>query len=438
MSRFTDRGLASEIRQCSSGDDKEKLLTEVGARGEGRLACRIRAGKAEFFYQYTYQGKRERIALGQYRGTGRSGISLSEARDKVAEYARLKKDHPDLKAWFLEQERLRKAELEELAKRGSFNDLLDAYLEKLQREGKASHSVVSRSFNCYVKKAWPSLVERKAKDIEPAHISAILAKMIDQGITTTTNRLRSQLHAAFSVGLMSEYDPRKRLGKHLSFGLTHNPVSAIPVQTDWERIGDRYLSEDEIRIFWHSLPGKMAPHTALFFKFLLATGGQRPKQVLAASWADYDKKRLFFEQINDKDKGKQHLTPFNSIAWDLVKSLSSITGGCCYPFAGLNLNPNKPLTLVGVGSALRRHIKEKDLPAFVMRDLRRTAKTHMKKAGLGSEITERIQARVFGDIGSRHYDKHDYLEEKREALEQWGEYLQKILEGKAAKKPECL
>jgi integrase len=413
--------------------DKEGLIVEPGPRGAGRLACRVRNRKADFYYQYDYQGNRERIPLGRFKDRGTTGISLGEAREKANDLSRLKRDHPGLKGWLAEEERRHKRAQELVDQQASFGDLLDAYLEKLRRENKASYDRVTNNFNCYIKRPWPSLLQKKAKEIEPADISEILARMIDHEITTTSNRLRSQLHAAFSYALEAEYDPRKRLGRLLKFGLTHNPVGAIPVQTDWERVGERCLSENELKQFWGSLPGKMAPQTALFFQFLIATGGQRPTQVLAAPWADYELDQRYFEQINAKAKakGQPHLTPLNGFAWAIVQQLLAITGDCRFPFAGNNLNPNKPLTVMGASSALSRHIADQGLAHFTMRDLRRTVKTHMKKSGLGSEITERIQARVFGDVGSRHYDKHDYLEEKRTALELWQKYLQQVIEGNA-------
>jgi integrase len=56
---------------------------------------------------------------------------------------------------------------------------------------------------------------------------------------------------------------------------------------------------------------------------------------------------------------------------------------------------------------------------FSMRDLRRTAETHMAALGISSDVRAQIQSHGLGGIQARHYDRHDYMPEKRAALEQW-------------------
>ena len=56
---------------------------------------------------------------------------------------------------------------------------------------------------------------------------------------------------------------------------------------------------------------------------------------------------------------------------------------------------------------------------FSMRDLRRTAETHMAALGVSSDVRAQIQSHGLGGIQARHYDRHDYMPEKRAALKQW-------------------
>ena len=64
---------------------------------------------------------------------------------------------------------------------------------------------------------------------------------------------------------------------------------------------------------------------------------------------------------------------------------------------------------------------------FVPRDLRRTFKTLTGKAGISKEVRDRLQNHALTDVSSLHYDKYDYLKEKREAMEIWNNYLENIL-----------
>lgn len=54
---------------------------------------------------------------------------------------------------------------------------------------------------------------------------------------------------------------------------------------------------------------------------------------------------------------------------------------------------------------------------FTAGDLRRTVETRLAAAGVGAEVRAQLQSHGLGGIQARHYDRHDYLVEKRAALE---------------------
>jgi hypothetical protein len=60
---------------------------------------------------------------------------------------------------------------------------------------------------------------------------------------------------------------------------------------------------------------------------------------------------------------------------------------------------------------------------FQLRDLRRTAETMLAKLGTGPNIRGEVQSHGLGGVQKRHYDQHDYLEEKRAALQLWASHL---------------
>ena len=43
----------------------------------------------------------------------------------------------------------------------------------------------------------------------------------------------------------------------------------------------------------------------------------------------------------------------------------------------------------------------------------------MGEIGVSKELRDRIQNHALQDVSSKHYDRYDYLVEKRRALEQW-------------------
>jgi len=50
----------------------------------------------------------------------------------------------------------------------------------------------------------------------------------------------------------------------------------------------------------------------------------------------------------------------------------------------------------------------------------------MSRPGIPAEIRNRIQDHAIADVEAKHYERHDYLAEKRVALEKWERELQRI------------
>ncbi|WP_309665391.1 hypothetical protein [Tabrizicola sp.] len=67
------------------------------------------------------------------------------------------------------------------------------------------------------------------------------------------------------------------------------------------------------------------------------------------------------------------------------------------------------------------------LTSFSPRDLRRTFETIAGSFGLSLEIRNRLQGHGMSDVGSVHYDRYDYLTEKRTAMLVWTRSLRRLL-----------
>ena len=64
-------------------------------------------------------------------------------------------------------------------------------------------------------------------------------------------------------------------------------------------------------------------------------------------------------------------------------------------------------------------------------DLRRTMRTHLGKLRIPPHITERCLNHSLGRI-VQIYDLGDYIDERREALERWAAYVERLVTGKGA------
>ena len=79
---------------------------------------------------------------------------------------------------------------------------------------------------------------------------------------------------------------------------------------------------------------------------------------------------------------------------------------------------------------LRKHDPEaKPLPTWTTHDLRRTARSLMSRASVAPDHAERALGHVIGGIRET-YDRHEYVEEKRQAFEALAAQLERIINPK--------
>ncbi|HCE9393991.1 TPA: integrase family protein [Pseudomonas aeruginosa] len=388
-----------QIRALKPAEKEYTVSDGRSARGEGVLMLRVRPnGTKEFYFQRRKSGRKLKTKLGTW-----PAMALTEARDRCRE------------------------EKEIQVEAGTFKELMAAYVAKLKQEGAASAEHVEWSFKHYVSEPFPTLVERPAVLIGPADIRDILAKMIAGGVTTMTNRVRSRLHSAFQSALQQDYNPRTYLEQENRFGLTSNPVASIPVQEDWEQPGDRALTEKELQALWHLLPEKLSLTTSELLKFLIASGGQRPEQLLRSDRSMYQRDHVMIRNgKGGEGERAMHVVPYNKLMRASLKEMDCISEKSTYPFQGKDegksLNPQSLSR--AVTKLYGRHHKSFNGP-FTLRDIRRTCKTLMAKAGLSKELRDRIQGHAFNDVSSKHYDRYDYFQEKKRGLDRWAAWLEK-------------
>jgi integrase len=68
---------------------------------------------------------------------------------------------------------------------------------------------------------------------------------------------------------------------------------------------------------------------------------------------------------------------------------------------------------------------------FQMRDLRRTCETMLAALSVSSDIRAQVQSHGLGGVQARHYDRHNYMAEKRATLEMWNQNLEALVSGRA-------
>jgi integrase len=101
--------------------------------------------------------------------------------------------------------------------------------------------------------------------------------------------------------------------------------------------------------------------------------------------------------------------------------------GCDWVFTSNGKVPIVPDTLTGTVSKIAEEmVKDHESRfSFIPSDIRRTVETLFASKGISRDIRAQIQSHGLSGVQVRHYDKHDYRDEKRRGLE----FLAALLHG---------
>jgi integrase len=130
------------------------------------------------------------------------------------------------------------------------------------------------------------------------------------------------------------------------------------------------------------------------------------------------------------DLGKPHAIPVPEVAAELIQSIKPNAHGWFFPSA---TDATRPVTHGTLYSFMWRQRDREAIPVVTNRDLRRTWKTLVGKAGISKEIRDRLQNHTFQDVSSKSYDRWNYMPEKRAAMKKWNAFVRALLSKKRLK-----
>lgn len=389
-------------------------MDDTRTRGAGGLGVKVLpSGGKMFVFRYMREGKRAFIQLGSF-----PTLCLADARNKARALSQTIRDGLDPKDEQERQLKEREQAKREHEQQGTIGQLFQSYTQQMKKDGKRTHEAVMVALE---KETYPHLSKTtKAKDITAHDIKIILAHMIRRGASTQSNRVRSYLMAAFNYGLKHDNDPANFIDD-AKFGLVMNPVDAIPKQKAAERVGERFLSWSETRQLLDDMeqPTSLGPTLRSLIRLCFFTGGQRPNELAESRWANIDWQAKTLTITADISKNKRiHIVPLTDSALLVLRFQQEVAGDSPFIFPH-SLQADKPMPMASLSQAIDRYRKRTEMEHFIPRDFRRTCKTLMGELGIAKELRDRLQNHARNDVSSKHYDRYEYLPEKRHALELW-------------------
>lgn len=413
---ITDSRIKAAIKRVRTSKSRIELR-DNGDRGGGRLTLVVRSFRAritcEWYALYYRDGKRRFTKLGVY-----PMLSLVEARKHFRnEYA------PTILAGAQPENRFARSQHKK-APDVAVRALFTAYVEHLKASGKGAWYQVERILlkrdNNVAAFLGP---DRFARSIEPKTIVSYLAAVHSRGTIGMAHNARAYISAAFAFGMKSEHSYTRQEGGG-RWGIRANPVAAIPTDKQALRVGERFLTPTEFRLFWEWLVANRARSASAPAVQLIMATGQRVQEILQLTESHYEHAERLLSWKKTKN-GLPHSLPLPDIAAELLDSLVTNEFGFFFPHRvdparhAIYTSPNKLCELYATETATER---------FTPRDLRRTWKTLAGRAGISKEMRDRLQNHMKkSDVSTRHYDRYDYLTERRAAMKEWNAFMQQIL-----------
>ena len=373
------------------------------------------SGRRVFYLAYTFEGKKRFHNLGAYS----SEFTLAKAREacRVAQILIDSGTDPQVeRSRTVKKEEAERKRIEAKKRATTVNEALDHYITTLSEQTAYEVNNVFTNSHCDIRKRIGSM---KMQDVTDDDIDALLDLHIKRGTHRNAGKLYAFMRSAFK---------KAKLNKKFKLKKWHNPFDDVakPDNSNSNAL-NRALSAEDIRWFLNELEqSSMGEGVKNVLRIVLYTG-QRVEQVSRMQWADVDLEgRVWDVPPSETKVGKKtkvgHVVPLTDSVVLLLESAHREG-----PFVFPGYREAKPLSIGVFSKNLKKMVEEGGaVDPFTPRDLRRTVTTHMSRLGILAEIRNRIQDHAIAGVEAKHYDRHDYLPEKRAALEKWERELRRI------------
>lgn len=194
-----------------------------------------------------------------------------------------------------------------------------------------------------------------------------------------------------------------------------------------ERARSRVLDDQEIRDVWEAVGLARVPACYPAFVRTLLLTAQRRDEVAKMRWEEIEGDTWIIPSARTKGK-IENAVPLT----DAVRGLLGAERKTGFVFStdcgkrALGGFGKPKAALDAAITELRKRDGRPPMQAWVHHDLRRSARSLMSRAGVSTDIAERVLGHVIPDVRGV-YDRHTYAAEKQEALERLAALVERIL-----------
>lgn len=280
-------------------------------------------------------------------------------------------------------------------------------------KGKGWTTLVKRSLRLHVK---PVLRDKALPAITRVDVVSVFDRMPDQQMANRRN--------VFAV-----------LRRLFRWAVSRGDIASSPMEgmetPPAVKPRERWLSDAELKRIWTHAPQCHRCFGPIVR--LLITTGQRREEIAGLQWEELSRDERELRLSGDRTKNGEPTTiPLNALA---IAELDNTAGSEKWPRRGrvFPTSSGAGFTAYHKGKTKLDKLVATDggdpVAPWRLHDLRRTLATGFQRLGVRFEVTEAVLNHVGGSRSgvAGIYQRHDWKEEKREALDTWNNHLLKSL-----------
>ena len=262
----------------------------------------------------------------------------------------------------------------------------------------------------------PIIGELPINQITAKQVIPIVKSVQDRGALESGKRLFTQISKVFKFAVSHGESTRNPCADIDRSMVLQKPTGRnYPTITDPKEIG-KLISAIDCYTGW------VMVRLGLLF---LAYSAIRPGNIRLAEWDEIDVNNKLWTIPGEKMKtGNEHIVPLSKQLMEILKQAKHFSKGGKYIFYS-NRDLNAPMSDGTVGKALRTTIGYGN-DRIVPHGFRAMFSTIAhEKSDFSSEVIEVQLAHKIGSKVAQAYNRAKYLEQRRELLEWWGEWIER-------------
>ncbi len=372
--------------------------------GQG-LFLLVKAAGKYWRMDYRYLGKRKTLALGVY-----PAVSLAQARRRRDEARELLANGADPSQAKREE---RQARVDAAAH--TFEIVARAWLKKTAAtRATSTQEKVARFLETRV---FPAIGTKPISTVGPRDILSILQKIEAHGHNESAHRVKQICGQVFRYAVATGSAERD-VTTDLKGALAPVSVKNHAAITEPKQAGELMRSIE-------AYSGHPYATAALKLSPLVFV---RPGELRAAEWAEFDLDKAEWRIPGEKMKMKlDHMVPLSLQAVEILRSIQPLTGHGKYVFPSVRTS-ERCMSENTITAALRSMgYSGEQMTAHGFRAMARTILDEV--LGERVDLIEHQLAHAVKDPNGRAYNRTAHLPARREMMQRWADYLDKLRKG---------